>query len=118
MRKLKVDSGFLGKRLDVFVAEHLSERSRSLSEYLIENGLVKINGFMVKKGYPLKSGDIVEFHFSEEELLSVLPDESVNFDILLKNDDYIIVLKPEGLKTHPLVPFEKGTLLNGIVSRF
>ncbi len=118
MKKIKVDSRFSGSRLDVFVAEHLSERSRSLSEYLIENGLVKINGFMVKKGYPLKSDDIVEFYFSEDELLSVLPDNSVSFEILLQNNDYIVVLKPEGLKTHPLVPFEKGTLLNGIVSRF
>lgn len=118
MKNLKVEPKFVGSRLDVFVAEHLSERSRSLAEYLIDNGFVKVNGFIVKKGYPLKNDDIVEFHFEEDELLAVLPDSSVEFDILLKNDDYIIVSKPEGLKTHPLVPFEKGTLLNGIVSKF
>lgn len=118
MKRLTVDKKFIGFRLDVFVAEHLSERSRSLAEYLIENGLVKINGFMVKKGYPLKSDDQVEFYFNEDELLSILPDDSVKFDVVLNRDDYIIVLKPEGLKTHPLLPFEKGTLLNGIVSKF
>ncbi|MCX7943983.1 MAG: RluA family pseudouridine synthase [Deltaproteobacteria bacterium] len=118
MQKIRVDSKFNGIRLDVFVAEQLSERSRSLSEYLIENGYVKVNGFIVKKGYQLKIDDTVEFYFNENELLSILPDDSVKFDVLLKKDDYIIVLKPEGLKTHPLVPFEKGTLLNGIVSKF
>jgi 23S rRNA pseudouridine1911/1915/1917 synthase len=118
MKRLNVDKKYIGVRLDVFVAEHLSERSRSLAEYLIENGLVKINGFMVKKGYPLKSDDQVEFYFNEDELLRVMPDDSVKFDVVLKRDDYIIVLKPEGVKTHPLLPFEKGTLLNGIVSKF
>ncbi|MGC8926966.1 MAG: RluA family pseudouridine synthase [Myxococcota bacterium] len=118
MKRLNVDQRFVGTRLDVFVAEHLSERSRSLAEYLIDNGLVKINGFMVKKGYPLKSDDKVEFYFNEDELLKILPDDSVKFDVVLKRDDYIVVLKPEGVKTHPLVPFEKGTLLNGVVSKF
>ncbi len=118
MKRLNVDQRFVGTRLDVFVAEHLSERSRSLAEYLIDNGLVKINGFMVKKGYPLKSDDKVEFYFNEDELLKILPDDSVKFDVVLKRDDYIVLLKPEGVKTHPLVPFEKGTLLNGVVSKF
>ncbi len=118
MKKIKVDSNYSGKRLDVFVAEHLSERSRSLAEYLIDSGLVKVNGFIVKKGYPLKSDDSVEFNFNEDEILSILPDETVKFDVLMKNNDYVIVSKPEGLKTHPLLPFEKGTLLNGIVSKF
>ncbi len=118
MKTIKVDQKFIGTRIDAFVANCLSERSRSLAEYLIENGMVKINGFMVKKGYPLKSGDSVEFYFDENELLSILPDESVSFDVLLKNNDYIVVLKRDGIKTHPLVPFEKGTLLNGIVSKF
>lgn len=118
MKKIPVEQKYVSCRLDIFVAEHLSERSRSLAEYLIEKGLVKVNGFPVKKGYPLKIGDVVEFDFNEEELLTVLPDDSVSFEVLLKKEGYIIVYKPEGLKTHPLVPFEKGTLLNGIVSRF
>ncbi len=118
MKKIKVEHKYIGKRLDVFVAEYLSERSRSLSEYLIDQGFVKINGFMVKKGYPLKDGDIVEFNFEEDDLLRIFPDETVKFDIALEREGYVVVVKKEGVKTHPLVPFEKGTLLNGIVSKF
>lgn len=118
MRTLKVDTVFSGKRLDIFVAEHLTERSRSLSEYLIDNGFVKINGSIARKGYPLRKDDIVEFNFEEGDLLKVLPDEEVEFDIVLQKKEYIVVIKGEGVKVHPLLPFERGTLLNGIVSRF
>jgi len=118
MKRIRIDERFAGKRLDVFVAENLTERSRSLSEFLIENGYVKVNGYTVKKGYPLNRGEEVEFGFEEEELLKVYPDENVKFEVVLKKEDYVIVNKPEGVKTHPILPFEKGTLLNGIVHKF
>ena len=118
MKRIRIDERFAGKRFDVFVAENLTERSRSLSEFLIENGYVKVNGYTVKKGYPLNRGEEVEFGFVEEELLKVYPDENVKFEVVLKKEDYVIVNKPEGVKTHPILPFEKGTLLNGIVHKF
>jgi 23S rRNA pseudouridine1911/1915/1917 synthase len=118
MKRIKVDEILAGNRLDAFVADQLTERSRSLSEFLIENGYVKVNGYRVKKGYTLIKGDVVELEFDEEDLLKVYPDETVKFDVVLKKDDYIIVNKPEGIKTHPILPFEKGTLLNGIVHKF
>ena len=52
------------KRLDVFMAER-ADLTRSASQKLLKDGLVKVNGKVISKNYKLRENDIVEFDLPE-----------------------------------------------------
>ena len=56
-----------GERIDKFLSEELSERSRSFLQKLIKEQYVKVNDKPVKASYRLVFGDLVSILFPEPE---------------------------------------------------
>ncbi len=114
----KVSLEDVGKRLDKFLSEKLSDLSRSHIQSLILNGSVLIFEKKREKKYLLKEGDEVKVFLEGYDLREVLPDASVKFDVVFDSDDFLIINKPAGLVVHPNKFHKTNTLVNGLLAKF
>lgn len=103
-----------GERLDKFLAEELSEMSRSHIQKLIKDGHISVNQKPVKANYKLNAGDEIAVSVPEPEIPDILP-EDIPLDIIYEDDDILIVNKPKGMVVHPAPGHYSGTLVNAIM---
>ena len=64
-----------GERLDKFLAEELSEMSRSHIQKLIKDGNISVNQKPVKSNYKLSAGDEITVSVPEPEIPDILPED-------------------------------------------
>lgn len=86
-----------GKRLDVFVAEHMPRLSRAFIQKLAEQGKITVADATAKAGTKLKEGQTVSADYDQAQL-DVVP--SIDLPILYEDDDCIVINKPVGVLTH------------------
>ncbi len=104
-----------GVRLDVFLASHLEEFTRSRIKGCVEMGLVRLRGERVDKcGVTVKEGDIVEIDIEEAVTLSVEP-EDIPLNIVYQDNDFLVINKKQGMVVHPAVGSPNGTLVNALL---
>lgn len=104
-----------GVRLDRWLAQQLSEYSRSRVQKLIDQGLVLVNGQVVtEKKTKLKTSDRLRVTLPQAEPLDLQP-QAITLDILYEDDFLIIVNKPAGLVVHPAPGHSNGTLVNALL---
>lgn len=103
-----------GERLDKFLAEELSEMSRSHIQKLIKDGDISVNQKPVKANYKLSAGDEITVSVPEPEIPDILP-EDIPLDIIYEDDDILVVNKPKGMVVHPAPGHYSGTLVNAIM---
>ena len=107
------------KRLDSLIVE-IKNCSKSFASKMIAQGLVRVNGKVIKKsGFLAKENDQVEFI---ENLLNDM-NEKKDFEIheykkiipIIYEDEYIYVVnKPSGIITHPTNYEINNTLVNAL----
>lgn len=103
-----------GERIDKFLSEELSDRSRSFLQKLIKEQYIKVNDKPVKASYRLILGDLVSIHFPEPEMPDIAA-ENIPLDILYEDDDIIVVNKPKQMVVHPAPGHYSGTLVNALL---
>jgi 23S rRNA pseudouridine1911/1915/1917 synthase len=120
LRQLTVPEEANGQRLDLFLAQHLHEVSRSRVQLLLEQGSVLIDGKLAKASRKLRSG----------ENISVLGDpkppplramaEAIPLEIVYEDSDLAVVNKPAGMMVHAGSGAtedarNRGTLVNALL---
>ena len=114
MEKVVVEKEHSKKRLDQFISE-VSELSRSQAKGIIEEGLVKVDGKVVKKpSQKVKEGQVVEFEVPEPEPIEVEP-ENIPLEVVYEDSDVIVINKPAGMVVHPAPGHYSGTLVNALL---
>jgi len=113
-----------GKRLDVFLTEHLGDRTRSQIKKLVQQGDVTINDNATKVHQFLRSGDIIKIHTSSPtqavapaevtEPTIPVPDPTIIFE----NDNFLVLEKPAGLLVHATERGETNTLVNWLTTHY
>ena len=91
--------------------------SRNQVEKLIKEGLVSVNGSIVKKpSFKVFSGDKIICTFKEAKRREPI---EVDFDIevLYEDDCLMVVNKPSGLVVHPAPSVKEPTLVDWLVQR-
>jgi 23S rRNA pseudouridine1911/1915/1917 synthase len=104
-----------GKRLDLFLAEHLS-LSRSQIQRLIREKTVLLNNADTKGGLKVKQGDKVSGVIPALKEAAVLA-EDLPVQFIYEDDDLCVVDKPPGMTVHPAGSMRSGTLVNALLFR-
>ena len=103
-----------GQRLDVFLAEHMPDWSRSQLQQLIRSGLAKVDDQPVKKsGQKLEPGNRINI-LAKHEPLHAFPEE-LPLSIVYEDDDLAVVNKAAGMAVHIGVGTKSGTLVNALL---
>jgi 23S rRNA pseudouridine1911/1915/1917 synthase len=102
-------------RLDLYVARHCPDVSRSRAHRLIEDGLVTVNGRAAKPSRPLQRGDRVLVRVPPPSPLDLVP-EAIPLSIVYEDDDLLVVDKPAGLAVHPGAGRSRHTLVNALLA--
>ncbi len=110
---LTVESGESG-RLDRFVAERLTDLSRTGVQRLIDAGFITRNGLMVDAADKIRPGDIIVVRVPPP-VPTELVAESIPLTIVYEDDDLIVIDKPAGLVVHPAAGHVRGTLVNAVL---
>lgn len=103
-----------GERIDRYLADNLTDKSRSYLQKLIKDGKVKVNGKPVKANYRLVFDDQVEIFMPEIKEPDIEP-ENIPLDILYEDKDVLLVNKPKQMVVHPAPGHYSGTLVNAIM---
>lgn len=117
--RFQVGSDDAGKRLDVVLVRRVAGMSRARARDWTGRGLVRVNDRRAKKSHVLVEGDrvVVQEPPDTAEVVAE-PDPDVVLDIVLEDEGFVVVDKPAGTPSHPLLAGERGTLANGLVARY
>lgn len=107
-----------GQRLDIVIAAHLADCSRSAAGHAIRHGWIRIHGQIQKKAaYRVKAGDIICGHLPTPELPACTP-QPIALDILYEDAHLLVINKPAGMVVHPAPGHTCGTLVNALLFHF
>ena len=93
-----------GERLDIYLAQNLSDLSRSRLQQLIAQGNIQVNGkICLTKKAIVQKGDRIYIQIPDVQPLN-LKAENIPLDILYEDDSLLIVNKPAGCRhcTEPI----------------
>ena len=112
---LQVSDTDQGTRIDRYLAEQLTDISRSYLQKLIGDGQVTVNRTgSVKANYKVCAGDQIELEIPvavEPEIMA----EDIPLDILYEDQDLLVVNKPKGMVVHPCPGHYSHTLVNALM---
>lgn len=98
------------QRLDKYLVTCLPEFSRTRLQALIKNGLVTVDGAVIRKsGHLLVGSRSVQVSIPPTAPSDLVP-EQIPLDIVFENDDVLVVNKPAGMVVHPSAGHASGTL--------
>lgn len=111
--ELAVDEG--GSRLDKFVAEQVTDLSRSAIQRLIDAAQVTVNGEPAKASYKPRPGDRVVVCVPQPEPEEPVA-EAISLDIVYEDQVLMVINKPAGMVIHPAPGHQSGTLVNALLA--
>lgn len=104
-------------RLDRFLAQKLSQYSRSRIQKWIKEGLACRQGRPLAPDYRVRAGDLIQVVLPPPAPRELLP-EACPLDVLYEDEDLLIINKPPGLTVHPGAGQRQGTLVNVLVHHY
>ena len=105
-------------RIDVYLSEKLENISRASVKKLIVEENVLVNSRLIKPRYIVKSGDIIEVTFEEEEETVEILKEDIPLEVVYEDSDLAVINKPQGMVVHPATGNMRGTLVNALLFKF
>jgi 23S rRNA pseudouridine1911/1915/1917 synthase len=102
-----------GFRIDKLMVTLQANVSRQQMQRWIKDGVVLVNGVVVKPNYKCQSGDKVSWEVPKKVDIPILP-EAVGLPILYEDDDLVVINKPKGMLVHPTHQIKTGTLVNAL----
>jgi 23S rRNA pseudouridine1911/1915/1917 synthase len=115
--KFDTNEADIGKRLDVFLADHVEDWSRSRLKKLIDEGDVLLNQKPVKSSYRIRENDTIEIELKPAESDNFEP-ENIPLDIVFEDEFLAVLNKPAGMIVHPGAGVSSGTLANALAFKF
>ena len=104
-----------GLRVDMFLAKHIEDASRSLLKQVIKDQHVRINGKPAKRpSRKVHVDDVVEIELPPPPTSHLVP-EDIPLDVLFEDEHVLIINKNAGLVVHPAPGHYTGTLVQAVL---
>ncbi|SNS26780.1 ribosomal large subunit pseudouridine synthase D [Pseudomonas segetis] len=110
----EVPSDLGGQRLDQIAAQLFAEHSRSRLTAWIKEGLLTVDGKVIRPRDIVHGGAQLELN-AEQEAQGEWIAQDIALDIVYEDDDILVINKPAGLVVHPAAGHSDGTLLNALL---
>lgn len=108
-----------GMRLDSAVCSLNENISRTLTQGLIKDGIILLDGKTAKASSKVKEGQVISMpNKPKEKLDEKLVAEDIPIDILYEDDDIIVINKPKNMVVHPAAGNWSGTLVNAMLGKY
>jgi 23S rRNA pseudouridine1911/1915/1917 synthase len=104
-------------RLDKYVADMVTDLSRTYARQLIEDGHILLNGRDARPSALVHVDDIVMIRRPVARPADLIA-EDIPLNVLYEDADVVVVDKPAGMVVHPAPGHLKGTLVNALLSRY
>src|SRR6476620_1235412 len=104
----------LTRRIDQYLVDRVGYLSRAGVQRLVGEGLVKVNGRVVKSSYHPRNGDVVEMVAPPEPVSELVP-EDIPLDIIYEDEHFLALNKQANLIVHPARGVWRDALVNGLV---
>jgi 23S rRNA pseudouridine1911/1915/1917 synthase len=114
-RRLSVDSGAAGTRLDRWLATQVPELSRARLQALVATGHVRVDGVSRKAAHRLAGGESIELEIPPPSPEELTP-EPIALAVVHEDDDVLVVDKPAGMVVHPGAGHATGTLAAAVLA--
>jgi 23S rRNA pseudouridine1911/1915/1917 synthase len=111
----EVPPGQKKERLDLYLTNLIENATRSKVQKLIEAGFVTVSGKIVKPGYSIKPGDVIDASHPITPRPERAEPEEIPLDIIFEDEYLIVVNKPAGMVAHPAYANYTGTLVNALL---
>ena len=113
-----VEASQAGARLDKVLIAVVPGLGRKGARRLFEEGRVRINGKRPRKGDLAREGDQVVIEMPEAAGPDAVPESSAALVVRFETAQAVVVEKPAGQPTAPIVDGETGTLANALVGHY
>lgn len=104
-----------GERLDVWLARHVEDLSRSRIQKLILSGSVLVNGAPARSQYKVQSADQIVLQIPKPEATDIQA-QDIPLEIVFEDEHLIVINKPSGMVVHPAPGSPDGTLVNAVLA--
>ena len=116
--KFSVDLINSGKRLDIFLAENISQFTRSFLKKLIEDEQVKLNNQVLSTpSTKIKFKDKFLINIVKNDELNIVP-KKIDLNIVFEDKDILVINKPRGMVVHPGAGNYENTLVNALLFKY
>src|SRR5687768_18214068 len=89
----------LTRRIDQYLVDRIGYLSRAGVQRVIGDGLVKVNGRVVKASYHPREGDEIDMVAPPEPISELIP-EPIPLEIIFEDDDFLALNKQANLMVH------------------
>jgi 23S rRNA pseudouridine1911/1915/1917 synthase len=115
--RLLVQAEQEGRRLDKYVADMLTDLSRTYARQLIEDGHIRLNGRDARPSALVHAEDVVVVRRPVAQPTDLVA-EAIPLNIVYEDADVVVVDKPAGMVVHPAPGHLHGTLVNALLARY
>jgi 23S rRNA pseudouridine1911/1915/1917 synthase len=106
-----------GARLDKFVADMVTDLSRTYARQLIEDAHILLNGRDARPSAAVHFDDLVTVRRPVSRPTDLVA-EDIPLNVVYEDADIVVVDKPAGMVVHPAPGHLSGTLVNALLARY
>ena len=114
METYKIGEENVNCRIDKVIPILNENITRMVTQKLLEEEKILVNGRKIKASYKLKLNDEITLEVPEVKETEILP-EDIELDILYEDEYIIVVNKEKGMVVHPANGNYTGTLVNALM---
>ena len=104
-----------GKRLDIFLKEHLPDASRAFLQSRIRSGDARVNDKKYKTDHKVRIGERITTDISPKKA-ELAGAHGITIPVICEDSGLLVINKPPGITAHPLYLEGVGTLANWVVA--
>ena len=116
--KLLVNKKDIGKRLDIFLSQNMSNFTRSHIKKMIDGKQVLLNdNVLPTPSLKIRYKDKISVNLIKTKNESLVP-KNIKLEVVFEDNDILVINKPKGMVVHPGAGNFENTLVNALLYKY